>query len=101
MPDIILKRSTTASTVPTANDLSVGELAINTADQRLYSKHNNGSVFAVPGVITATSIDFTTSNGTSKTIEANVTGTVSNINSNLYIPFTTSGGTSKTTLKLV
>jgi len=55
----------------------------------------------VPGVITATSIDFTTSNGTSKTIEANVTGTVSNINSNLYIPFTTSGGTSKTTLKLV
>ena len=101
MPNIILKRSSTADAVPAANELSVGELAINTADQKLYSKHSNGTVFAVPGAITSTAISFTTSNGTSKSLESNVTGTVADINSNLYIPFTTSGGTSKTTLKLV
>tara|TARA_Y100000296_G_scaffold82347_1_gene111321 strand:+ start:37 stop:345 length:309 start_codon:yes stop_codon:yes gene_type:complete len=102
MPSILLKRNTSAGNAPTANDLAVGELAINTADQRLFSKDGQGQVFAVPGIITKTSIDFLTSNSTSKSIEANIdSGTLSNINNNLYIPFRTSSGTNKTTLKLV
>jgi len=41
---ILIKKSTVASKVPTATDLDIGELAVNTADARLYTKHNDGSV---------------------------------------------------------
>lgn len=41
---ILLKRNTTPGKTPAAADLSLGELAINTADQRLYFKHSNDSV---------------------------------------------------------
>lgn len=51
---IQLKRSSTASAVPTAGQLAEGELAINTnaADRKLYSKDAGGTVFEIGGGIT-------------------------------------------------
>ena len=40
-------RSTTATTVPSPSVLDVGELALNTADRKLYSKHTDGTVFQI------------------------------------------------------
>jgi hypothetical protein len=42
-----LKRSSTASAVPTALQLVEGELAINLADKKLFSKDSGGNVFMV------------------------------------------------------
>lgn len=44
---IILKKSSTAAKVPLAGDLQVGELAVNLADQKLYSKNAGGTVVLV------------------------------------------------------
>lgn len=41
------KRSTTASAVPTGASLSAGEIAINTADGRLFIKKSDGTVVAI------------------------------------------------------
>ena len=41
---IQLKRSSTASDTPTASDLAVGELAVNTADAKLFTKHTDNSI---------------------------------------------------------
>ena len=41
---ILLKKSTTASQVPTTSDVDVGEVAVNTEDKRLFTKDNGGSV---------------------------------------------------------
>lgn len=44
---IVLKRSSTASAVPATGSLAVGELAINLADRRLFSKNVGGAVINV------------------------------------------------------
>lgn len=44
---ILLKRSSTASSVPAAGSLQAGELAVNLADQKLYSKTAGGTVVPV------------------------------------------------------
>ncbi len=44
---LILKRSSVASKVPLATDLEPGELAVNLADQKLYSKKPDGTVILV------------------------------------------------------
>lgn len=44
---IILKKSSTAAKVPLAGDLEIGELAVNLADQKLYSKNASGTVVLV------------------------------------------------------
>lgn len=44
---IILKKTSTASKVPLSTDLEVGELAVNLADQKLYSKDAGGTVILV------------------------------------------------------
>lgn len=49
MPTVITKRSAVAGKVPLAADLQHGELAVNTADRKLYSKDNSGSVFSLGG----------------------------------------------------
>ena len=49
MTTIKLKRNTTAGVAPSANDLEVGEVAINTADGKLYVKHTDNSINAVQG----------------------------------------------------
>ena len=41
---IKLKKSETASSVPTTSDLAVGEVAVNTADQKLYVRSTTGVV---------------------------------------------------------
>lgn len=44
MSKILTKRSTTPSAVPVSGDLDVGELAVNTADGRLFTKHTDNSI---------------------------------------------------------
>lgn len=46
---IQLKRSESAGSVPTVNDIAVGELAVNLADGVLYSKRTDGSIIEVGG----------------------------------------------------
>ena len=41
--EIKLKRSNVESKVPTVSDLTLGELAVNTFDGKLFFKKNNGS----------------------------------------------------------
>jgi hypothetical protein len=44
MPKVITKHSSTASAVPIAADLEVGELAVNTFDGKLFTKHTDNSI---------------------------------------------------------
>ena len=44
---IILKRSSVANKVPLDTDLSIGELAVNLADAKLYTKNASGTVILV------------------------------------------------------
>ncbi|GGZ88078.1 tail fiber domain-containing protein [Novosphingobium arvoryzae] len=66
---ILLKRSSTASSVPAAASLQSGELAVNLADQKLYSKTAGGTVVQVgfgnltSGMVT-TALGFTPYNST-------------------------------------
>ena len=66
---ILLKRSSTASSVPAAASLQPGELAVNLADPRLYSKTAGGTVVQVgfgnltSGMVT-TALGFTPYNST-------------------------------------
>jgi len=43
------KRSETASSVPTTSDLAVGEIAINTADKKLYVRDSSDAIQAIGG----------------------------------------------------
>lgn len=52
MAIILHKRSSTASVVPAATELSLGELAINTADGKVYLKKSDGTVVQVGGGVT-------------------------------------------------
>jgi hypothetical protein len=54
MATIITKNSQTASAVPNAASLSVGELAVNTADGKLYTEHTGG---VVKEIIPSTVVD--------------------------------------------
>ena len=47
------KRSSTATTVPTAGQLSAGELAVNTADGKLYLKKDNATIVQIGGPVAA------------------------------------------------
>ena len=76
---ILLKRSTVANAVPTAGNLTSGELALNTADGKLYFKNTSNVVtlLATAGAVATSTKIF---NGTS---EANI-GTA-NGNANITI----------------
>ena len=52
MPKVITKKSTVVGKVPLPADLDIGELAVNTADKKLYTKHSNGSVVLIGTFIT-------------------------------------------------
>lgn len=41
---IVLKKSSVAAKVPLATDLDIGELAVNLADAKLYTKNASGTV---------------------------------------------------------
>lgn len=66
---ILLKRSSTASSVPAAASLQAGELAVNLADQKLYSKTAGGTVIQVgfgnlTSAMVTTALGFTPYNST-------------------------------------
>lgn len=44
---IKIKQSSVSGNIPTASQLDQGELALNTADQKMYSKDSNGVIFEV------------------------------------------------------
>ena len=54
MPKVITKKSTVIGKVPLPADLDIGELAVNTADKKLYTKHSNNAVVQI-GTITVSS----------------------------------------------
>ena len=48
MPIVIKpKRSETASSIPSTSDLAVGELGINTADKKIYTKNSSNVIVEV------------------------------------------------------
>lgn len=53
------KRSETASSAPTTSDIAVGEIAINTADKKLYVRDSNDDIKAIGGGMTVTDTDST------------------------------------------
>lgn len=55
MPKVITKKSTVVGKVPLATDLDIGELAVNTADKKLYTKHSDGNVILIGTFITISS----------------------------------------------
>ena len=65
------KKSETASAVPTTSDLAVGEICVNVADRKIYTRKSNNSIVVVGSHIE------TDVGGTS--VGGDVTGTVSNI----------------------
>ena len=60
------KKSETASAVPTTGDLAVGEICMNIADQKIYTRKSDNSIVVVGSHIDAA-------------VGGDVTGTVSNI----------------------
>jgi len=52
------KRSETASSVPSSGDLEVGEVAINSADQKIYTKKSDGTVVEVANAFDGASEGF-------------------------------------------
>lgn len=52
MPKVITKKSTVFGKVPVPTDLDIGELAVNTADKKLYTKHSDGKVVLIGTFIT-------------------------------------------------
>lgn len=46
---IKIKQSSVSGNIPTSGQLDQGELALNTADQKMYSKDSNGTVFEIGG----------------------------------------------------
>jgi len=53
---IKLKKNSTAGSVPSAGDLEVGEVAVNTADGVLFTKHTDNSI----KTLAASGTEFTT-----------------------------------------
>lgn len=45
-----IKRSETASAIPTGANLAIGELAVNLTDKKIFSKKTDGTVVALGGV---------------------------------------------------
>jgi hypothetical protein len=92
--DILIKRSTTSGAIPTTGDLSTGELAINTADKRLFTNNsgtiveigtaptslavtNNATVGGTLGVTGNTTLTTVTTSGAATLASGSVTGNFS------------------------
>jgi len=57
---IKLKRSETASSVPTTSDLEIGEVAVNTVDQKIYMRTSSGIVTVADSAASSSSDSFKT-----------------------------------------
>jgi hypothetical protein len=83
MATIITKFSSTSSAVPTASDLVQGELAVNTADKRLFTEDSGATIIEIgtnpssitTGAITASGT-VTSSSGFSGNLTGDVTGDI-------------------------
>jgi len=78
---ILLKRSSTSSSVPAAASLQSGELAVNLADQKLYSKTAGGTVVQVgfgnlTSAMVTTALGFTPYNSTNPSGYITATGSI-------------------------
>lgn len=78
---ILLKRSSTASSVPAAASLQAGELAVNLADQKLYSKTAGGTVVQVgfgnlTSAMVTTALGFTPYNSTNPSGYVTASGSI-------------------------
>ena len=58
------KRSQTTGDAPTASDIAQGEIALNLADLRMYTKDHNNSIQRIGGEDVAATLDFTKADGT-------------------------------------
>ncbi len=65
---ILIKKSTVAAKAPTDAQLDVGELAVNTADALLYTKHSDGSIKKLSPTIVQTVGQSTTDVMSQKTV---------------------------------
>ena len=57
-------RSGTAGNVPSANDIQQGEIAINLADLRMFTKDHNDSIQRIGGEDVVATLDFTKADNT-------------------------------------
>ena len=58
------KRSQTTGEQPTASEISTGEIALNLADLRMFTKDHNGAIQRIGGEDVAATLDFTKADGT-------------------------------------
>jgi len=87
MPTVLKpKKSETADAVPTTSDLAVGEICINVADQKIYTRKSDDSIVVVSSVtsgggsLTANSV-----NGTHIALGSDATGDIMYYNGTDYI----------------
>lgn len=60
--------SSTSNEVPTAAELKTGELAINTADGKIFYKKANGTIGAVPGGATISMVVYDDDSAANRTL---------------------------------
>tara|TARA_R100001463_G_C3533766_1_gene221840 strand:- start:770 stop:1183 length:414 start_codon:yes stop_codon:yes gene_type:complete len=58
------KRSQTTGDAPSASDIAQGEIALNLADLRLFTKDHNNAIQRIGGEDVAATLDFTKADGT-------------------------------------
>ena len=58
------KRSQSSGDQPTASEISTGEIALNLADLRMFTKDHNGVIQRIGGEDVAATLDFTKADGT-------------------------------------
>ena len=58
------KRNSTTGNAPTAADIAQGEIAINLADLRMFTKDHNNQIQRIGGEDVAATLDFTKADGT-------------------------------------
>jgi len=83
-----LKRSETGSSIPTTSDIAVGEVALNTADQKIYVRDSSDNIkivgvgadatASVKGVASFSSSNFTVSSG-AVSLNADQSGTITGV----------------------
>ena len=83
-----LKRSETGSSVPTTSDIVVGEVALNTADQKIYVRDSSNNIkvigvgadatTSIKGIASFSSSNFTVSSG-AVSLNADQSGTITGV----------------------
>ena len=58
------KRSQQTGDQPTATEIEIGEIALNLADLRMFTKDHNGAIKRIGGEDVAATLDFTKADGT-------------------------------------